>query len=64
MTPERRAKLLALDALHSEFVQAKLPVTPFDPANRPGSEDYNIHYLDLDADEDEFHRQAMAIVTA
>jgi hypothetical protein len=63
MTPERRAKLLALDELHREFVARKLPSTPFDPENRPGSEDYNQHYVDLDGDDDEFHRRAMAIVT-
>lgn len=64
MTPARRAKLLALDALHREFVARKLPVTTFDPASRPGSEDYNQHYVDLDGDDDEFHRRAMEIVSA
>lgn len=62
MTPERRAKLLALDKLHSEFVARKLESTPFDPDSRPGSPDYNVHFVDLDGDDDEFHRRAMAIV--
>lgn len=62
MTPERRAKLLALDELHRQWVADKLDSTPFDPEIRPGSKDYNQHFVDLDADDDEFHRRAMAIV--
>lgn len=64
MTPARRAKLLALDALHREWAASKLADVPFDPASRPGSGDYNQHYVDLDGDDDEFHRKAMEIVTA
>lgn len=63
MTPERRAKLLALAELHDGWVAPKLESTPFDPGNRPGSKDYGQHYVDLDADDDDFHRRAMAIVT-
>jgi len=62
MTPERRAKLLALGELHDQWVARKLPSAPFDPESRPDSKDYNQHYVDLDSDDDEFHRQAMAIV--
>lgn len=64
MTPERRERLLALDALHREFVARKLRATPFDPASRPGSADYNVHYVDLDGDDDEFHARAKAIFAA
>lgn len=64
MTPERREKLLALDALHRQFVRDQLPKTPFNPEDRPGSEDYNQHYVDLVADDDEFHRRAMETVRA
>lgn len=62
MTPERRAKLLALAEVHDAWVQSKLASVPFDPASRPGSEDYNQHYVDLDGDDDEFHAAAMAAV--
>lgn len=55
--------LLALDELHQQFVARRLASTPFDPDSRPGSKDYNQHYVDLDGDDDEFHRRAMAIVT-
>lgn len=64
MMPERRAKLLALDALHQEFVARKLSAVPFDPASRPGSADYNVHYVDLDGDDDGFHARAKAIFAA
>lgn len=63
MTPERRAKLLALAELHDQWVAPKLASTPFDPDSRPESKDYNQHFVDLDADDDDFHRRAMAIVT-
>lgn len=62
MTPQRRAKLLALDDLHRQWVAPRIESTPFDPDDRPGSRDYNQHFVDLDGDDDEFHRQAMAIV--
>lgn len=62
MTPNRRAKLLALNEVHNEFVARQLAATPFDPASRPGSKDYNQHYVDLDGDDDAFHAAAMAAV--
>jgi hypothetical protein len=56
MTPERRARLRALAELHDQFVVDQLAVSPFDPAG--SGSDYNIHYVDLEADTDEFHRRA------
>jgi DNA-binding transcriptional MocR family regulator len=64
MTPERREQLLALAEVHDAWVQAKLPDTPFDPDSRPDSADYNVHYVDLDGDDDDFHTRAMAAVAA
>lgn len=62
MKPARRARLEALGALHEEWVKSKLAAVPFDPGSRPGSDDYNQHYVDLDGDDDAFHAAAMAIV--
>lgn len=61
MTPERRARLVALGALHDEFVQAKQADAPFRPDEHAGEQDYNVHYLDIEADDDEFHRRAREI---
>lgn len=61
MTPERRALLIAQAEVHDRWVQSKLAAVPFDSAGRPGSEDYNQHYVDLDGDDDEFHAAMAAI---
>lgn len=62
MTPERRAKLMALGALHDEFVRAKQADAPFHPEEHEGERDYNLHHVDLEADDDEFHRRAREIL--
>lgn len=65
MSPERRARLVALGELHDRWVPAALPDAGFRPDTRPAGSDYQQHYADLDAapaDEDAFHRQARAIM--
>lgn len=61
MTPERKARLIALGALHDEWVATVLPASPFNPVGRKTGSDYNLHYVDLEADDDEFHRRAADI---
>lgn len=66
-SPARVAKLNALAALHSEWVDEHLPAADFD-ADRAAAKtpsDYNEHYLDVNptaSAEDEFHARARAIM--
>lgn len=54
-----RAKLAALAAVHADWVAQHLDSSPFTPSRKRKS-DYNLHYVDLDADDDEFHQRAAA----
>ena len=48
---ESRAEYLArVAAAHDAWVARHIDAAPFDPDSRPGSGDYNMWYLDLDAD--------------
>lgn len=59
MTPERRAKLMALAELHDRYVAAKADSAPFEP---DGSADYNVHHVTLTSDADDaFHAEASKI---
>ena len=65
MTPERRARLVALGKTHDEWVDQALADAEFQPKGRPATTDYPIHYADLDAapaDEDAFHAKARKIM--
>lgn len=62
MTPERRAMLKALAAAHDEFVARRLADSPFAPEGRPATSDYNLHFVDLEADDDQFHEAARQIL--
>jgi hypothetical protein len=59
---ERIRRLAALAAWHDEWVDRKLAEAPFNPESRPDGSDYNLHYVDLEADDDEFHQRARAIL--
>lgn len=50
-----------LAALHDRFVAQQLPGAPFHPEGRKDGSDYNLHYVDLEADTDQFHAEAKAI---
>lgn len=62
MTPERRAKLIALGEWHSQWVAGQLPAAPFRPEGRKAGSDYNQHYVDLEADDAAFHERAREIM--
>jgi hypothetical protein len=65
MTPERRARLVALGELHDKWVDHALPDATFDPESRPAGSDYQQHYADLDAaaaDQDAYQRQARKVM--
>jgi hypothetical protein len=65
MTPERRARLVALGKLHDQWVDGALPDAGFHPGQHPAGSDYQQHNADLDAapqDEDAFHRRARAVM--
>ena len=59
---ERIRQMAALAAWHDEWVERKLAEAPFDPEGRPEGSDYNLHYVDIEADDDEFHQRARAIL--
>jgi hypothetical protein len=59
---ERFRRLAALAAWHDEWVARKLADAPFNPEGRPEGSDYNLHYVDLEADDDEFHARAQEIL--
>ncbi len=62
MTPSRRARLIALGALHDRFAAAKIDGSPFRPSGRTEGSDYNIHYVDLESDDDTFHDAAREVL--
>lgn len=59
----RKKRLRALARLHSDFVGANLDA-PFNVDARPGSGDYNVHHVDLEAGaaERDFSQRARQLV--
>ena len=47
--PTREERLAKLGAWHSEWQRRHAPTTPFRPAEHVGEDDYNVHYVDLEA---------------
>lgn len=65
MSPDRRARLIALGALHRTWVAGAVKTAAFKPDGRRDGSDYNQHSADVDATaarEDAFHRQAREIM--
>lgn len=61
--PELRERLVALADAHDEWVDGKLDTdVPFEPEGRKPGSDYNQHYIDLEADDDAFHKRARKIL--
>lgn len=58
----RVAQLAALAAWQDDWVTRKLPTVEFDLSRSREGSDYNQHYVDLDGDDDAFHRKARAIL--
>lgn len=54
------AKLGALAAWHYEWALGRVDGAAFDPEGQGA--DYNQHYVDLEADDDEFHTRAREIM--
>jgi hypothetical protein len=55
-------RLAALAAWHDEWVADRLDSAEFHPAGRKKGSDYNLHYVDLESDDDEFHAKAREIL--
>lgn len=53
--------LVALAEWHDQWQQQRLPGAEFDPDTNRAA-DYNMHYVDMVADDDEFHREARRIM--
>jgi hypothetical protein len=47
--PTRQERLQALGRWHAEWSAKHAGSTPFRPGEHPGEEDYNLHYVDLEA---------------
>jgi hypothetical protein len=47
--PTEKERMAALSAWHSEWVSKHEATTAFRPQDNAGVEDYNLHYVDLDA---------------
>lgn len=63
-SPKQVAHLDALAALHVEWTAANADTAGFDPKGRKPGGDYNVHHVDLDADQaalDDYHRRVAAL---
>jgi hypothetical protein len=60
---EEFRQMAALAAWHDEWVARKLAEAPFNPEGRPEGSDYNLHYVDLEADDEEFHVRVREILS-
>jgi len=47
--PTREQRMAALSSWHSEWERRHAASTPFRPELHPGEDDYNLHYVDLEA---------------
>jgi hypothetical protein len=63
--PMRQERLRALAAWHAQWEERYAASTPFRPELHPDSEDYNLHYVDLEASDEaqiEYVRRAREIM--
>lgn len=61
MTPERRRRMVELAEWHRDWTERRLSNTGFHPDTND-AEDYNMHYVDVEADDDAFHTRARQIM--
>lgn len=57
-----RHRLDDLAAWHRKWATQRLDTAPFDPSGRKPGSDYNLHYVDIDGDDDTFHDEANRIM--